>query len=307
MRIECRSNAKINWTLEVLGRRADGFHEVRTILQSIALHDSVMFESTKESIEIECDDPNVPCGEENLVYRAADLLRQKTGIQAGVHACINKRIPVGGGLGGGSSNAAVTLLALQKLWGISLSPRELIDIGERVGSDVPFFFLGGTAIGLGRGSEVYPLQDIGAEHMLLVTPSVQISTGQAYADLRKSAELTSYSVRGNIPGSCEAVMRALRPQSDTEGAFTWCESAGNDLEAVTAIRYPDIGRIVGQLKRLEAKMVRMSGSGSTVFAIFESADAARRAASGLPTESWRVVRTRTIGRGEYLDRLMRAI
>jgi 4-diphosphocytidyl-2-C-methyl-D-erythritol kinase len=307
MKIECRSFAKINWTLEVLGMRTDGFHEVRTVLQSIALHDSLVLESAGERIEIECDDPDVPCGRENLVHRAAELLRKEKGIRAGVRVRITKRIPIGGGLGGGSSNAAVALLALQKFWGISIAPGELIQIGAQIGSDVPFFFLGGTAIGLGRGSEVYPLQDIGAEHMLLVAPPIQISTGQAYADLSRSQELTSKSVRGNIPGSCEAVIRALGPQSEAEGAFTWCENAENDLEAVVASRHPDIGRIVGQLKRFDAKVVRMSGSGSTVFAVFESADAAQRAASGLSTESWRVVRTRTVGRGEYLDRLMRAI
>ncbi|MBI3951975.1 MAG: 4-(cytidine 5'-diphospho)-2-C-methyl-D-erythritol kinase [Acidobacteria bacterium] len=307
MRIECRAYAKINWTLEVLGRRTDGYHEVRTVLQTVALHDLLRFERTDECIEITCDNPSVPVDEQNLVYRAAARLRQVKDVRAGVRAHIAKRIPVAGGLGGGSSNAAVALLTLQKLWKVPLSPKELIALGATIGSDVPFFFYGGTAIGLGRGSEVYPLRDYGAQDLLLVTPHIQVSTGEAYAAVSQQLQLTSRGLPGNIPDCCAAVFRAYGPLTKKVDAFAWHEEAGNDLEAVIVTKYLEMGRIIERLRQLGAKAVRMSGSGSTVFAAFESREAIERAESNVADEPWQVVRTRTVGREEYWEQLIREV
>ncbi len=176
------SFAKINWTLEVLGRRADGYHELRTLLQTISLCDELRFTSRSCGIEITCDVPDVPCDETNLAHRAATLLNASTGIHRGVLIEITKRIPVAGGLGGGSSNAAVTLIALQRLWNLHLTPRDLFALGSQLGADVPCFFLGGTCLGIGRGDEVYPLADIQAEHLLLV------NAGGRGADARSLCE-----------------------------------------------------------------------------------------------------------------------
>src|SRR5262245_2390861 len=130
------SFAKINWTLEILGRRPDGYHELRTLLQTVDLADELSFTPQEHGIEVECDHPAVPCDESNLVYRAAAALAELSGVRRGVRIAIKKRIPVAAGLGGGSSNAAVTLLALQRLWGIDLAPRDQFKLGSRLGSDV---------------------------------------------------------------------------------------------------------------------------------------------------------------------------
>lgn len=304
MNIECRSYAKINWTLEVLGLRPDGYHELRTILQTINLYDLISFETTDGVIEVKCGDPSVPEDERNLVYRAAVLFRQQTGVRSGVRVKLTKRIPVAAGLGGGSSNAAVALLALQRLWQVPLSPGERLQLGAAVGADVPFFFYGGTAVGVGRGSEVYPLPDVMAPHLLLVTPPIAISTSEVYRAVRERPELTSQSLGANIPGCCAVVYRAYEPPVDPAKTLAGDEQAGNDLEPVVVNRHPAIRQIVERLNQLGAIGARMSGSGATVWARFESREALERAAANLAGEPWRVVPTRAVGRQEYWETLM---
>src|SRR6266852_1766105 len=148
--IQIQSYAKINWTLDVLFKRDDGYHELRTIYQTVSLHDTLTITETDGPIEIDCDDPRVPCDETNLVFKAAALLREAAGTSKGARIEIEKRIPVAAGLGGGSSNAAATLLALIKLWQLEIDERELTHIAATLGSDVPFFLIGGTALGVGR-------------------------------------------------------------------------------------------------------------------------------------------------------------
>jgi 4-diphosphocytidyl-2-C-methyl-D-erythritol kinase len=307
MRIECRSYAKINWALEVLGLRPDGYHELRTIFQTINLYDPISFETTDGVIELKCGDPLVPEDESNLIYRAAVLFRQQKAISSGVRVKITKRIPVAAGLGGGSSNAAVALMALQRLWQVWLSPRERLELGAAVGADVPFFFYGGTAVGVGRGSEVYPLPDWSAPHLLLVTPPIRISTGEVYRAMRERLQLTSQTVRANIPGCCAAVYRASEPPVDPAKTVAGDEPAGNDLESVVVNRHPEIRQIVERLDQLGAIEARMSGSGATVFARFESREALERAAAILVGEPWQVVPTRTVGRREYWQNLIREV
>jgi 4-diphosphocytidyl-2-C-methyl-D-erythritol kinase len=307
MTIECRSYAKINWTLDVLGKRDDGYHELRTILQTIDLHDSLYLETTSGPVEISCDNPAVPLDERNLIYQAADHLRKKKGVRAGVRAELLKRIPMGGGLGGGSSNAAVMLLALHQLWDVPFSVKETLELAASLGADVPFFLFGGTAVGVGRGSEVFPLPEIMAHHLLLVIPPIEVSTREVYAAVGKPWRLTSEPLRANIPGSCAVVFRACDPPILTVGRCGWDDDASNDLEAVVVAQYPEVRRIIERLRQLGAKPVRMSGSGSTVYAVFERPELVDSAETELASEPWQVVRTRTVGRTEYWDTLVHTL
>jgi len=187
-----------------------------------------------------------------------------------------------------------------------LSPEELIELGAAVGSDVPFFFYGGTAVGVGRGSEVFPLPDVGAPHLLLVTPDIRISTTEVYAAAGDWPELTSKSLRGNIPDPCAAVFCACGPPVVTAGLFAWNEFLRNDLEPVVVNKHPVIRKVLERLRELGGTGVRMSGSGATVFALFENSEAAEKAESELAGEAWQIVRTRTVGRKEYWDKLIKS-
>jgi len=291
MALTLPSFAKINWTLEILGKRPDGYHEVRTLLQTVSVADELTFELTGQGITIHCDHPEVPCDETNLAYRAAKLLGDFTGAGLGVRIRIAKRLPVAAGLGGGSGNAAVTLLALQKLWDVQVEPRDLFGIAAKLGADAPFFLIGGTCLGVGRGDEVYPLADIHEEFLLLVNPGIAVSTRDAYADL--PPELTKPEAVIKMPLSFEAAYAATaRPGAPIPLI--------NDLENTVFARHPALIEVKRRLKQVGARGVLMSGSGSTVFAIFDSAEARARAEDDLSATGWRSLRARTLGRTEYL-------
>jgi 4-diphosphocytidyl-2-C-methyl-D-erythritol kinase len=282
------SFAKINWTLEILGRRADGYHELRTILQTVEVCDQLQFATTESGIVLTCDHPDVPCDETNLIYRAVMLLQELTGCDKGVRVDLQKRIPMGAGLGGGSSNAAVTLLALTRLWELEVAPRDLFRLGSQLGSDVPFFFFGGTGIGIGRGDEVYPMADIAAEHLLLVNPGVHVPTREIYGNL--PSELTSLPALNNMPFSLEAAYARMH------GA-QW--NLRNDLERPALALYPLIEQVKERLRELNAAAVLMSGSGATVFAVFESEAARAQAMNELSHTEWWCAVTRTLSREKY--------
>jgi 4-diphosphocytidyl-2-C-methyl-D-erythritol kinase len=287
------SFAKINWTLEILGRRADGYHELRTILQTVEVCDQLSFTATEKELVLTCDQPEVPCDETNLIYRAAALLRELTGCDKGAKIELQKRIPLGAGLGGGSSNAAITLLALARLWEVEVAPRDLFRLGAQLGSDVPFFFFGGTGVGIGRGDEVYPMADIVAEHLLLVNPGVHVPTREIYGNL--PSELTSPVPMNKMPFSLEAAYARMR------GAH-WNLRPGdlqNDLERPALALYPLIGQVKQRLRELKAAAVLMSGSGATVFAVFESEAARAQAKHDLSVTGWWCAATRTLKRSEY--------
>src|SRR5215213_5851130 len=174
------SFAKINWLLRILGKREDGFHELCTIFQTVSLCDEISF-AENDYLILACDKENMPTGEANLIYKAALALQNEFKVKKGARIYLEKRIPAPGGLGGGSSNAAVALLGLAVLWNLEIEREKLVEIGAKLGSDVPFFFFGGTAFGSGRGTEIVPLQDLDEKFMLLVTPDVQIPTAEAFA------------------------------------------------------------------------------------------------------------------------------
>ncbi len=282
------SFAKINWTLRVLGRRDDGFHELFTVFQTVSMHDTLHFEAG-ESIEFHCDDPGIPEDETNLVVKAAYLLKSSARAEGGARIFLEKRIPSPGGLGGGSSNAAVTLIALNRLWGLDIPQYELHSIAAELGSDVPFFLHGGTTIGTGRGEFIEPIEDIVAENMLIVTPPIPVSTRDAFADLN-SPTLTM-AERNHILPVCRSEALALDLRRT---------ALKNDFERTVFAAHPEIAWAKTALLELGAVNAAMSGSGASVFAVFDNTETRQTATKALDNEStWRKFAVATIGRNEY--------
>ena len=301
LRAKLRSCAKINLDLRVLNKREDGFHELRTVFQTISLADSIEMEYQRSRrTELVLDDPaGIP---DNLILRAARAVLDAMRIHAKVQFRLRKRIPMGGGLGGGSGNAAAVLLALPVLAGGRLPMEVLISLGVALGSDVPFFLTGGTAVGLGRGVEVYSLADIAEQPILVVSPGLHVATGSAYAALNR--KLTFDPSSSNI-SSFQAFVRAL---GETRSAEAASGLSANDFEAVVHREFPQIQKIAGRLRKLGATGVRMTGSGSAVFAIFGSIGERRRAQELLEGErlfsGCRVMSARLLSRRSY-ERLWR--
>jgi 4-diphosphocytidyl-2-C-methyl-D-erythritol kinase len=292
------SFAKINLTLEVLGRRPDGYHELRTIFQSLALHDTIVFTTTRRPVTLACSDPDVPVDERNLVWKAAHALWQETGqsgVPRGIAVELHKCIPAEAGLGGGSSNAAVALLALDRLWRLRLSARRLLEIAGTLGADVPFFLVGGTALGLGRGELVYPMTDVRPAWVVLVKPPFGVSTAAAYGWL-KNGDCPLFS-----EGSQTAVGNGhtvAKKKGDSPLFRVW-----NALEGAVEAHHPELKRIREALLRAGAGAAALSGSGSTVFGLFDRAREARNAADQLAWPRHLVAVTRTLARGPYSRRL----
>ncbi len=282
------SFAKINWFLRVLGKRPDGFHELCTVFQTVSLHDNLTFSNHNE-IVLTCEDKKIPTDEKNLIIKAALELKQKFNIKMGAKVHLEKNIPAPGGLGGGSSNAAAAFLGLIKLWKIEIDFAELLEIGKKLGSDVPFFFFGGTALGTGRGTEILPLDDLTENHLLIITPNVNVSTAEAFARL-SAPHLTNKSSKSILQICCdEAKTLDLRHSLLI-----------NDFETSVFKIEPEIERVKEKLLELKAKHTLLSGSGASVFAIFESRSQLQSAFDELKTEqTWRKFTVRTISRQEY--------
>lgn len=284
--------AKVNLDLRILGVRADGYHDLRTVFQSLALSDELTLSTTRGLFAITCDDPSVPTDRRNLVWKAASLLwrtaRGGRGEPRGVTVDLRKRIPSEAGLGGGSADAAVTLIGLNRLWKLGLDAPTLSRLGATIGADVPFFLVGGTALGLGRGDDIYPLADLSRVHVVLIRPGFGVSTAEAYGWYDEEPR------RGRKEP-------ARRPTP--AGWPAWAASLRNDLEPPVVRHHPTIGRIRQSLLDAGAVVAAMSGSGSAVFGLFERADAARRTARDLARPGWKVVVTRTLTRREHAARL----
>jgi len=288
--------AKINLGLRVQGRRPDGYHEIRTVFQTVSLRDRLSFQATNDGkLGLVCSDPGIPTDESNLVLRAASALRERFGVRQGARVELEKMIPAGGGLGGGSSDAAVALAALVTLWEIETDGGELAKIGARLGADVPFFLHGGTALGTGTGTEIRPLEDAPKMHLVVVAPGVHVSTAEAYKALGAPA-LTKVEPLVNLSVS--------RTEADFPDSL--CGVWSNDFEAVVVRLYPEIGRARERLVETGAERVMLSGSGSSVFGVFESNGEAGRAGAALQGEScWRVFACESLTRAEYLAALDR--
>jgi 4-diphosphocytidyl-2-C-methyl-D-erythritol kinase len=286
------SFAKVNLGLEVLGRRPDGYHDLRTIFQTISLHDDVELRPHPAEISVRCDHPGVPAGAGNLAHRAAAALREHAGGSRGVSIAITKRIPVAGGMGGGSSNAAAVLLGLDRMWRLGLGASGLHPIAARLGADVPFFLLGGTALGLGRGDEVYAvLPQIRAE-VVVIDTGRPVSTAAVFR--RIDAGLTPRE-------NANKIFRFV--SSQLEGRGNAFPLLSNDLERAALEEDPDLAAqardIRGILSREGANFASLSGSGGSYFGLFSEADGARRAFAALKKAGFRAVRGRTLSLDRY--------
>ena len=268
-RLHVTTRAKVNLSLEVIRRRDDGYHEIETILQCIDLADAIDIELTGDArIEIECSDPTIPVDERNLCHRALEAMRPLAGPSLGARLRIEKRIPSGAGLGGGSSNAAGILLAVRHGLRLDVSNRQLERIAASLGSDVPFFLHGGTMLGRGRGEILTPLESLKGGVFLIVKPEVSIPTAWTYS--QGSFGLTSHRPRLN-----------LRAANSVLARFPRCALPfRNALEAAVLPAYPVVARLVEELLSEQPCYASMTGSGSAVFAIFEqearAAEIARR-------------------------------
>jgi 4-diphosphocytidyl-2-C-methyl-D-erythritol kinase len=282
--------AKINWGLHIFSKRADGYHEIDTVLQTVSLHDTIAFETTENSdICLWCDDRSLPCNENNLVWRAAAALRERLSVSSGVKIRLEKRIPSEAGLGGGSSDAAATLTALASMWEIDRSADEFVRIAEALGSDVPFFLYGGTARATGRGDVIEPLADARETHLVIVKPNASISTASAYNALN-SAALTS----------SEAKPILFRSQSSKFSDSFDLNALQNDFETTVFQLEPEIERAKNALLKSGAPAALLSGSGSAVFGIFENQNAQERAIQAIELETgWRAFPCKTVGRSHY--------
>jgi 4-diphosphocytidyl-2-C-methyl-D-erythritol kinase len=277
--VKIRAPAKINLRLRVVGRRADGYHLLDTIILPVSLYDEIEIrkrrmagakkKSADELIEISCDDPAVPAGEENLAYRAAQLIMKKSRAAQAVHIHIRKRIPLGAGLGGGSSDAAATLVGLSRLLNLRLPVAKLEQIALLLGADVPFFIRARPARARGIGERLSPLSGLPRMWCVIVYPGFPVSTAWAYRNL--APKLTKPIVNTSITTSLKSF----------EKLSSLLE---NDLESVTLKRYPEIAVLKQKLLREGAPRVLMSGSGSSVFGIFASRGAALSAFERLRKE-----------------------
>ncbi len=258
--MQFKSYAKINIGLRIVGKRDDGFHNIETFFQQIDLFDTLDIESTTDgAIEITTSDPRCPTDSSNLVYKAAAHLRAKAkNEEFGCRIHIVKNIPMGAGLGGGSSNAATTLTALNQLWHINLPNHELSQIGLELGSDVPFFILGGFALGEGRGEILRPIEKKLTYYGLLVCPNVHISTAYVYNNLN-----LNLTIKDNFANFSGFIPRIIVTSS-------WKECLKNELTNVVFFEHPEFEHIVEKLYNLDAFYAHMSGSGSTLFGLFES-------------------------------------
>ncbi len=284
------SFSKINLALSVLGRRADGFHEIRTVFQSIDLCDEIEFHPSLK-LEVLCEDlPDVPM-QQNLVWRAAAELSRAVPGDQGVRITLRKRIPPGSGLGGGSGNAAATLLGLCRYWGVSIPSLQLHSLAARLGSDVPFFLHGGTALGTGRGDEIYPLPELGSANLLVIIPGVNISTAEAYRLL--SLGLTSNATAHRIQSFSGRLREGI---SCLTGIF-------NDFETTILPAYPAVKEARDFLIRQGATAAMLSGSGSSVFGFFSDEESALAASRAAGRADWRVFPAKTLSSAEYHQRL----
>ena len=267
-----RAPAKVNLTLRVLNKRPDGFHELRTVLQTIALADRLKVTyrpRARSRVELSCNRPEL-AGDDNLAARAARRLLAAGKWQGAVEIHLEKQIPVGAGLGGGSSDAAAVLLALSKMVRPRPSPAALCEVAAELGSDVPFFLVGGRCVGVGRGEEVYPLPDPPRRWLVVLAPHQPVSTAQAYAALSKTrrSALTPQAAR-NIINSFYANIGAPRRKPEVRRfAEAPPDLFANDFEKVVFRQHPELALWKDRLVRSGADAAMLSGSGSAIFGLF---------------------------------------
>ena len=282
MKIKFKTPAKINLGLHIHGKREDGFHELETIFQMVSLYDDVELELLSSGIKLECDTPGVPTDDTNLVCKAALLLRQSYQVEGkGVSIRLKKKIPFGAGLGGGSGNAAGVLMGLNRLWDLNIEREKLLALAAELGSDVPFFLTSPCALGMGRGEKLKALKPCAKFQVLLVFPGFPVATSWVYQNLK--LKLTKRE--NNI-----SILRKNLSLSDITSLGS---RLYNDLEPVVIQRFPEVQVVKDELRAWGALGVLLSGSGSTVFGIFDDPEKARVACAGL-NGTWERVIVETI-------------
>ena len=284
-KLQFKTPAKINLGLHIHKKREDGFHELETLFQMVALFDEMEMEGAPEKVELFCDAPGIPNDESNLVIKAARLLQNNfPGKCDGVKIKLQKNIPSGAGLGGGSGNAAGALLALNILWNLKIPRDDLISMASELGSDVPFFLMSPCAIGTGKGEILQPVENPISFYILMIYPGFPISTPWVYGNLK----LKLTKSENNISILKNFLMRSEFAQL---GAALY-----NDLEPVVFKRYPEILRIKNELLSSGAGGSLLSGSGSTVFGIFENPEIAKKALARFTGGKYRACLAKSITR-----------
>lgn len=272
-KIKLKALGKINLGLDVLGRRPNGYHDVRMVMQTVYLYDQILLEKTdKEGISLKTNLFYLPVNENNLAYRAAKMLIDEFAIKEGVHISLEKHIPVAAGMAGGSSNAAAVLYGMNRLFQLGLTDQELMERGVKLGADVPYCIMRGTVLAEGIGEELTPLPAMPKCHVLLAKPPISVSTQKVYEKL-DAQEVTKHpDIDGILLGLQTGVLKKIT------------SSMGNVLENVTITEYPQIERIKDVMKEEGALNAMMSGSGPTVFGIYDDKILARRAAARIREE-----------------------
>jgi 4-diphosphocytidyl-2-C-methyl-D-erythritol kinase len=345
MTVTIRSFAKINLGLRIGAARGDGFHDLLTVYQTIGLHDVIRVGVGRGSgIQIRCADPRVPLDESNTCFRMVEKAMVALRAKGRVVIEIEKRLPVQGGLGGASANAVSTLLGLERAMGKSLSPADRFRIAAEVGSDLPLFLVGGTVLGVGRGEQVYPLEDFAATACVVVTPEVGVSTPRAFAAWdaiqglkpessgpadavlkgrsstksgKSGAELTvaagsdrmgelGRGLSAWLSEMCSSAPSGFAGRGRAENPLLWLVRAGieNDFERVVFPEYPELSDGKSALLRAGAKYASLSGSGSALYGLFASREAAARAVVQLRKLGWAAVATSTLTRRAYWRRVV---
>jgi 4-diphosphocytidyl-2-C-methyl-D-erythritol kinase len=294
--------AKVNLRLDILGKRPDTYHELRTIFQTISLHDELRFRVSRSSgisLNIQGNDSlSLEPVRKNLVYAAVDALRRELEIRSGVEIDLRKKIPAGRGLGGGSSDAAAALRGYLQLTRRKIPSPRLMEIAASLGADVPFFLFGGRALGIGRGDEIYPLPDIPKLTLLVVSPSdIQVPTPDAYRWLKAPA-LTKIRSASKLWKFCSLCWSLPAVAGTQESGLS------NDFERPVFQRHPRLAQIKRALLQRGATEASLAGSGSAVFGVFPSPALARRAAVGFQDEQTFVCET--ISRDRYLRKVQSA-
>lgn len=272
MKFQIKAYGKINLGLDVLGKLPNGYHEVRMVMQTVGIYDELTFERTESGIEVTADAAELPTGEDNLIYKAARLMKDRYHIREGIRIHLQKNIPIAAGMAGGSTDAAAAMKGISRLFGLDIGLLELMEAGVEIGADVPYCVIGGTALAEGIGEKLTPLELAPECYVLVAKPAVNVSTKYVYEHL----DMGKIEKHPDIDGMVEAI-----GIGSLQGIL---DRMGNVLETVTIPEYPVIGRLKQRMKELGAVNSLMSGSGPTVFGIFLERRAAQMALDRLEQE-----------------------
>lgn len=285
-----KTPAKINWTLDVVRKREDGYHDISTIMQSVAIYDEITIHRIPErEIKVGVSDPNIPEGKENIAYKAAELMLDRFKIDEGLHIYIDKNIPSAAGLGGGSSDGAAVMLGIKSLYDIDITFDELAYMGSTVGADIPFCILGGTALAEGIGEKLTQLPFTDEFWLVIIKPDFNISTGEIYAHIKIDDIANRPDNNGFIQALCERELERM------------ARYGHNVLEEVSAKFYPGIYDIKSDLYGAGAVYTLMSGSGPSVFGVFKTRDEAKKAYCLLKYKYEHIFLTHTISKGPTIQ------